>query len=238
MNRSLARAMKTLCLAVPLLFASSFLLTGCAGTHQARGVKTSGFLDDYSQLEKGKGDQALLRYVKPGVDFAKYKAVLVDPIQAYPGEADGSLAKLEQEELKKLLDYLDASVRKELAPDYRFVDAPGEDVLRLRFAITDASPGNRAVDTVSTIVPWGLAASGISSLATGKGLGVGETTIEFEAVDSVTGERIAAAVDRRIGDKFTGQFDKMDAWREAEAAFDSWALLLKTRMAEMRAGQK
>jgi len=39
---------------------------GCPATYQARSVKPSGFLGDYSQLRPGKEGEALLVYVRPG----------------------------------------------------------------------------------------------------------------------------------------------------------------------------
>ncbi len=41
-------------------------MTACATTQQAKTVERSGFLDDYSILQKGAGgSEALLRYVNP-----------------------------------------------------------------------------------------------------------------------------------------------------------------------------
>ena len=71
---------------------------------------------------------------------------------------------------------------------------------------------------------------------TGAGTGVGSCSIEFEALDSVTGERLAAGVSKRVGDKFTGKFDKFDQWSAAKNSFDYWSALFKTRLIELQAG--
>jgi len=46
-------------------------LTACHTSKQARSVTESGFLGDYSQLKKGKGDQAKLVYFAPGGGLEK-----------------------------------------------------------------------------------------------------------------------------------------------------------------------
>ena len=64
----------------------------------------------------------------------------------------------------------------------------------------------------------------------------------FKIADRVTvlrdgrsiGTQPAAGVDRRIGAKFTGEFDKFDQWRAPKAAFDYWAMRMKIRMIEFQ----
>ncbi len=46
----------------------ALFLAGCATTTQTRSVEKSGFLGDYSMLEEGEGDEALLLYVDEGAD--------------------------------------------------------------------------------------------------------------------------------------------------------------------------
>ena len=60
----------TLVFVLPLLIAVGI---GCATTTQARRVTPSGFLGDYSPLTPGEGEQALLRFLKSGADFAKLR---------------------------------------------------------------------------------------------------------------------------------------------------------------------
>jgi hypothetical protein len=211
------------------------LLAGCQGTHQARTVDPSGFLKNYSQLQEGKDNQALLVYINPRTNFARYKGILLDPVKLYA--AQGSLLMDASPETRQgLVNYLDAEIRRELAGPFYFATKPGPGVMRFRTAITDAQGSMVAMDTISSVVPIGLAVSVLKSGLTGAHSGVGSCSIEFEAVDSVTGQRLAAAVDKRVGDKFTGNFDKFDQWHAVTDAFDYWAALLKTRLLELRAG--
>lgn len=206
------------------------LASGCAGVHRARGVKTSGFLSDYSQFREGRRGEAQLLYVNPITDFRRYRAIYLEPIKVYPGEADSPLSKIRTEDLQKLLNYFDATIRRNLQNDYAFVTEPGPGVMRFRIALTDATGGRVMADTVSTVTPIGLAASALSSVAFGRGIGVGSAGVEFEALDAQTSERLAAAVDRRIGNKITGRLNKFSKWRAAKDSFDFWAQRLRGRL--------
>ena len=144
------------------------------------------------------------------------------------------MMNVSSEQQRKILNYADAAVREKLAEDYMFVEEPGPGVMRLRIALTEAEGSRVILDTVSTILPIGLALSGIQTLATGSGSFVGSAGVEAELQDSLTGERLMAAVDRRMGGKITGKFDKFDKWRTVKNAVDYWAERLQMRLAEQR----
>jgi hypothetical protein len=209
------------------------LMTGCKSTYQARKAAPSGFLGNYSQLKEGKGEEALMVYVNPKADFKKYKKIKLDPVRIYATQ-DSSLAKLPREDLQRLVNYLDATLREHLTKDYAIVDKPGSDVMRVRVAITEAKGANVVLDTFSTLMPIGLAVSEIKNLAVGSHSAVGSVGAECEALDSMDNVRLFAAVDARVGQKVTGKFDKFDKWRTATDSFDYWAERLQTRLTEMR----
>jgi hypothetical protein len=213
-------------------------LCSCASTAKSKDVTKSGFLENYGQLKVGTEDQAQLIYIDSTVDFKAYKKILMDPIKVYAAEKDSNLKKLSKEELQALVNYLDATLRENLKKDYTFVDAPGSDVMRLRVAITDAEDSNVTLDTVSSILPIGMALNLIQVGITGKSSFVGEAGIEAEIVDSQSGKRMAAAVDRRVGAKYTGKFDKFNEWHAVTDSYDFWAQRMQTRLAELRQGKK
>lgn len=206
------------------------LAGGCASTYQARHAEPAGFLGDYSMLRKGRAGQALLIYVKPGLDYSQYHGLLMDPVGIYVSQANSKLGRVSQEDQQRLVNYLDSKVRTLLAQDYRLVDKPGPNVVRLRLAITEARGANVALDTVSTLVPVGLAISEAKNLALGSHSAVGAAGLEGEVLDAQTGERLAAFVDRRVGRKVTGRFDKFKKWRTADDAFDVWAETVRERL--------
>lgn len=211
------------------------LAGGCTSTYQKRSVEGSGFLKDYSQLKDLGGDTAMLSYVDPKADFKAYNKIMIDPIRAYAKDKDSGMAKMSKEDQQNLLNYFDAALREQLKTDYMLVSQPGPGVLRLRIAVTEAKASKVVLDTVSSVIPFGAAASSAKAIVTGKHLSVGEIGAECEGVDSLTGKRLFAAVDARVGQKWTLKFDKFNKWHTAEDAFDFWATQLKTRLTAERA---
>jgi hypothetical protein len=207
------------------------LLVACSTTHQASSVTKSGFLTNYSQLQAGEEGQALLRYINPTVRWLKYRKAMVDPVRIYAGKKS-NLADADKDERQALANYYTAALREALTKDYMLVTKPGPDVMRIRAAITDADSSMVMLNTVTTIMPIGLAVSSLRRAITGSDSFVGEAQSELEIVDSLSGDRLAAAVDRRIGTKALRS--KLGAWNDAQAAFDYWAEQLQQRLLEMR----
>ena len=146
-----------------LLIAVFGLMAGACATMQARSTNTSGFLGDYSQLKEGGDGKALLVYIDPQADIKSYKSILMDPVKLY-ASAENSLDGCSFRRQHKILNYADASIREHLAKDYVFVQQPGPGVMRLRFALTETDSSYVVLDTVSTILPIGLALGGLQTL--------------------------------------------------------------------------
>jgi hypothetical protein len=201
-----------------------------------RSTKATGFLGDYSQLHKGDDGEAQLVYIKPGVKWASYDKVMIDPITAYaiPGNP---LAKLPKEQLNALASYLHSTVQEKLSKDYKIVKAPGPGVLRLRMALTEAGAGKPVLGVLSSVAPPSIAISALKTAATGSGTGTGSARVEMELLDAQSRQRLAAAVDAQAGNKrdFFGNFNK---WDDAQDAFDGWAAKLQKRLMELRASGK
>ena len=208
---------------------------GCAPTRQARSVKPSGFLGDYSQLTPGKEGEALLLYIRPGVEWAKYDKIWLEPVTIWGDVKTGFLRSVPKDEAQVTADYLDASLRNALSKDYQLVDKAGPGVLRLRVAITEAEGSTVALDLVSTIVPQMRLLSTVKQLATGTAAFVGKAGVEGEIQDSITNHRLVAAVDRRVGQKHLKGVT--NTWDDVQQAFDYWSERLCARLAELRAGQ-
>ena len=208
------------------------LLSGCSSTYQQRSVKGSGFLSNYSQLKDRGGDTAMLSYINPKVNFRAYNKIMLDPVRAYVSGKDSSIAKLPKEKQQHLLNYFDAALREQLKKDYALVNQPGPGVLRVRVAITEAEGSSVVLDTVSSVIPIGLALSCVKAIATGEHLSVGSIGAECEGLDSMTNQRLFAAVDARVGRKYTFKFDKFSKWHAPEDACDFWAEQLHERLCE------
>jgi hypothetical protein len=222
---------------------ASGLVAGCvllvsipvisATTEQDRGVTESGFLKDYSVLRPGGEGEAAFRYIKPGVAFSAYDKVLIEPVTIWAASED-SLKDVSEDDRSMIVDYLHTALVKRLGEKVSVVDEPGPGVLRLRAAITEAAKAPAVMSTVSTVVPTMWAVSNLKKIAVGTQSFVGAAGAEVEITDSVTGEVLAAAVDRRSGTKSLERIGG-GSWDDFRNACDVWALMLANRLASERA---
>jgi hypothetical protein len=216
---------------------AALAVTGCSTTHQTRGAaEPSAFLGDTSQMREGKSGEAKLVYVSPQADFRTYDKILLDPVVLVAENAKASaFTSMSKDDQQAVVNYVDARIREKLGQDYTFVTAAGPGVMRLRVAVTEAQGSAVLLDTVSTIMPVGLAVSAVKRVAVGTHSSVGKAGVEMELLDAATGERLAAGVDERAGRKITLRFDKLFRYHTVEDAFDYWTTRLQQRLAALRA---
>jgi hypothetical protein len=171
----------------------------------------SGFLKDYSKLQTDPDDESLKWWEKKGVDWKRYKRLMIDPVVVYYNpEAENR--QIEPDVLKELTDYFRTVVIKEVQDSYPVVDRPGPDVLRIRAAITDLVPANPFVNVVTT--------AGI-----GVPVDMGGASMEAMFLDSMTHELLGAVVDSKKGTPI--DVKGFTTWGHAKGAFKDWAKLLK-----------
>jgi len=213
------------------LIALLLVLAGCATTEQTRSVESSGFLGNYSQLQQGKSGQALLVYIDPAADFSRYNEVVVEPVTIWTGEGS-DLADVPRQELQRLANHLETSMREQLALDFEVVEEPGPETLRIRAAITEARKSKVVLDVISTALPPALLLSAVEKLGTGTHAFVGRAAIEVEILDATSNARLLAAVDERAGGKTLE--GSTSAWADVEEAFDYWAEVMRERLSLFR----
>lgn len=218
--------MKLAKLFVILLFCSTMI--GCAASGM-KDVTQSGFLGDYSELKPGKDDEAALLYINPATDFKSYDKVAFQRIRVVLKD-DAEEKEIDPAMLTELTTYYQEALLNEVKKSYKIVDKPGPGVMVIRVAITGVRPSSPVSNTMSTLIPIGMAVAGATKAASGDNLGTGEAATEIEIIDSQTGERLGAAVDRRQGGKsaFRGK------WEDTKDAFDYWAERVRKRLDEAR----
>lgn len=202
---------------------------GCARTYQARYVETSDFLADYSILKEDQDDDALLSYWKKGTDWSHYKKIIVDPVVIRKTQDSGlnDRPQIESSRLKELFEY---RVREALRRDFKLVNKPGPDTLRVQLAITDAETSTLLLDQLTTLYPSARASSLLKRLVFGTESFVGKASIERKVTDSTTGELLMASADCRAGGKtLAGSFNE---WDDAEQAYVYWAQQLSYQLCE------
>ncbi len=203
-------------------------------------VRPSGYLGDYSEFERRDESTEALIYIKPGLELGRYKRVILDPV-AVALSPDATGQAVNPAELMALSEYLHDALRIAMRGAYPVVEEPGEDVLRLRVAITDVIPTKPIPNTMGTLLVPARLVSAAKRKISGTDLFVGQVAIEAEVVDSQTNERLLALVDRKAGDKF-GLKAGMTTWGHVTKAFREWAVAFRLRMdrahhAQPRAGE-
>lgn len=186
-----------------LLFAA-FLLSGIAGCQTT--AKNSGFLSDYSQLRPSKIVKGAMDYRNPRLNLAKYNKFILEPYRVYfAANADG--IGIDPSELKNLVDYFRNETVKALSKRYRVVNRPGPGVARIRVAITSITKTKPVMN----------------NLPQGKllGVGLGGASMEAEAFDSQTGERLTAIVESRQGAHFSFS-DAVSRYGHAKQVMRYW----------------
>jgi hypothetical protein len=208
------------------------LAAACAVTEKAQpsAVQQSGFLSDYSQLQPGDKEQASLIYWNPNAHWSRYSKIMLEPVTLVVPEG-----KVSPEDQARLSKYYHDKLAEELSKNFTLVNRPGPDVMRVRVALTDADAATSGLRTISVVVPQARLLNAGYGAATGNYGFVGSAQTEAEALDSVTRERLAAAVDRRYGGlsiKNAGVWK----WGDAEHIMDYWAENTSKKLAERHAG--
>jgi hypothetical protein len=210
---------------VVMISVALMIATGCATQ------KGSGFLDDYSGFKKGPRGGADFVYFKEGVDFKAYNKVMMDHVVFYFSK-DSKYKGIHPDTLKELSDTFHKAVVEALGDAYPLVDEPGPGVMRVRIAITNVVPSKPALNTITSVVPMGLAISTIKKGVTGTHSFVGQASMEAELLDSLTNERLAAAMDTKAAEKYK-VFKGMSKWGHAKDAFKFWAKRLRNWLDEV-----
>jgi hypothetical protein len=218
------------------------LIAGCASsqTSQPQGsivdrskgeqpsVTRSGFLGDYSQLQPGGKDRAALLYINPNAKWSTYHSIIVEPVQFWSSTDTVSPA-----DQSTLASYFYNALRENLQKDFAIVDKPGPGVMKLQVAITDATSATPVLRSVSVIVPQARVLNTAQSLATGSYAFVGSAQVEGQITDSMTGERLGAAIDKREGGQALSAAAQWK-WGDAQNVLDFWAKKLPQRLVDLQ----
>jgi hypothetical protein len=211
-----------------------FALTMTSGYAEEE-VKYSGFLTDYPEFKPDPKGSLDLVYLQEGVDFKSYNKVMFDHV-LFLVKDDAKYKGIHVDELRQLADSFHMAVVDALEGAYPLVSEPGPGVLRIRVAITDVKASNPFLNTITTILPTGLAISTIKRGLTGTHSFVGESSMEAEFLDSQTNERIGAAIDRKAAAKYK-VIKGLRKWKHAEDVFKFWAKRLRKWLDEVHEGK-
>lgn len=217
--------MKSLHRFAALALAGSALAVSSCSTG---GRSPSGFLSNYKQLDAGYGtEDAVSAYVKPGADFKKYDSVIIHPVTTVVAAPGISTAVTDQ-----LAAYLNESLKSQVAGGLRITNVPGPTTLMVRTALTDVIEGRESGTPVTAVhaspkasLSGNLGSETVAAFIT-------HVSFEGEIVDSVTGERLSAMVDHRLGSK--REATASTSWAAVRSAANQGAARLWKRFATAR----
>jgi len=175
-----------------------------------------------------------LVYAEPGIDFVQYsKIYLDDPYIAFKknwqrGQNRYDTGRISADDMTKIKSELSSMFMDVFSTTledggYELVSEPGEDVLRIKPAIINldiVAPANNSPGISRTYAE-----------------SAGEMTLYMELYDSLSGDLIAKALDRKV-DRQTGYFEWQNRVTNRAAAsriLQIWANILKEGLDDARA---
>lgn len=197
----------------------------------------SGFLGDYPSFTYNKetGADVWFKSSEKGVLVLKpYHKILLSPIEIWLNE-ESSYKGINPDELKAITDYFAKAIEKQLGDSYPIVSEPGPGVLHLRIAITNVQRSKPKRKWYGYI-PVALVVEGgkkVAQSAAGESVDLIEATVEMEALDSVTEERLVAAIDTHKTDKIKREKEDV-SWEPIQSILDFWAERIRIRLDEAR----
>jgi hypothetical protein len=207
------------------LLALAFAVVSCAASRGRRKgeVPESGFLGDYSQIEKLEDWPARKAYFNPNAQWSRYKSVHIDSVTLW---ADEDNDKLSAEDQQMLTDTLYKALHEELSQYFEISDHSGPDTIRIRAALTQGKGSKPVLRGITSIHPGTLLLGAAVGLSLDTANSVGTATMEAELLDSATNERLAAVVDQRAGTKvffLIAPKRTFTKWGDVKAIDSYWA---------------
>jgi hypothetical protein len=219
-----------------LVSASSVLLLAACGSKTERAaLEPAGpgrqvvMLSNPGQLQPGGPGQPALRYVNPRAPWASYTKLIIQPVTFWGSASSPANAAAQQ----NLSNYLYNAMVTALGREIQLVNRPGPNTMVLRVALTDITSSDPTLRTISVVVPQARLLSLAGSELTGEQAFAGSAQGEGEITDSLTGERLAAFVDRRQGGSSV-ETAGGGSFADAKAIMDYWANLMATRLQQLR----
>jgi len=205
-----------------LLFSSS----------QAAELIHSGFMSDYTQLEKVTDGTADYRYIAPGGEerMAQFEAVMIDQPEIFIAN-DSPYRGAKPKHLVALAEALRSGLTSALSEDLYVVGSPGEKVLYIRIAITNLKLTKKKKNILG-FTPVGMVVGGIKGAATSdlaKKANLQGMILELEGFDSISGERIVALIDSIGSDA-----QQHASWEELEVFMAKYGRVMQCRFDNAR----
>jgi len=200
----------------------ALLVASCAPQPTVPVAASTDNLDGLEQVSSRYFDIA---FVRPGVDFSHYTAVLMSGSELAFKTPDRSLQQfpLSDEQKDQFRQQLDEDFAAELAKlkNLRLVDKAGADTLTVQV---------RVQDILTTVPAQATGRAGWGSLSL---RAMGEATLVIELSDSESGEILARVYDRRAIEGVAiaqNQAAPITRWEDVESMSKGWASTVRDRL--------
>ncbi|MCG9630495.1 MULTISPECIES: DUF3313 domain-containing protein [Vibrio] len=211
-----------------LLVAISMTLFGCAGGPIQKATKFTSY-EDFTSGPDGGVDLVWARIGLRDVDrlqnkLDEYDSVVIDQIFVLTEEGS-----IDSDDVQELTDHMLERLTERISQYKTVVSEPNGRSLRISIALSNVETPNPILAVTSSVLPFGLAMSTISKVATGEHTNVGSASIELLVSDAQDGTPLFAAIDRQAGNKdFSTMIDSLD---DAKDAINYWVERLGVTLA-------
>ncbi|MDJ0813366.1 MAG: DUF3313 family protein [Woeseiaceae bacterium] len=214
---------------LPAVFLIGMASATVADEHE---MSVSGFMSDYTNLEKVTDGSADYRYLAPGAEdrMLQYNAIMIDQPEIFIA-ADSPYKGIKPKHLNALAESLRTGLSAALGEEIYVVDRAGENVVYLTVAISELKL-EKVKKKPLQYLPVALVVGGVAGAASSdiaKKANFDGLVFELEAFDSMTGERIVALIDHldRIG-------DQPGSWEEVDEFMAKYGHVIACRYANAR----
>ena len=156
---------------------------------------------------------------------------MIQPVAFFGDEK----TKISASDQQTLTNYFHQVLQEQMGKKFQIVDEPGPGVMKLEVALTDAEAATPGLRSVSVVVPQMRLLGSVKALATGTYPFVGQAQAEARVTDAMTGQLLAAVMDRRVGG---GSIEAAAQWQwgDAENAMKAWAEQMVNRLYAVTSG--
>ena len=202
---------------------------------QDKNITPSGFLGNYDDFKVINPEtNAKVWIKKPHEDLSLlkgYNAIVFSPIEIWMDPASGYKG-VDPNELKLITDYFLQQLQEKIGKTLEVVEKAGPNVMNLRIAITGiqkTKPKREVYDLIPVRAIWNVSSAGYRKVA-GKHLNAYEATVEMEILDTQSGDRLVAAMDRHSVNKTTVEGEH--TWAPLQEVLDYWAKIISDRISQ------
>jgi hypothetical protein len=207
-----------------VLMVLALLITGCTASK----TKYSGWLKDYKGFSQDPEYKDAIIYTKGDKVLQKYTKFIIDPVSVYISpEISDDKGKMDPHLIYLATAYFRKALAGTIGEDFEIVNKPGPDVARIRAALTSVELTKKELKAYNYI-PISLVLTAAGE-ATGVRDSVAVMNMEAELLDSLTGHRIAAVVQKYSHETPTKKPEDLRA-KDVYPILDFWAQKVKKNL--------